>query len=168
MKFFSLYLSLALSGLLISCSTIHPDHSAVSADWLDITPRKADYPPRQADGITHWNIGLPPVQAQRDSPQNHSGPALATRTTSSQADDASQNLHREPAAYVFHHQPLYRSRRYRSHYDPPRTQRQPFQRTVEKVGPSIVPRPAAPVIDRTLGASSSLNDGLSQRSRAHR
>ena len=168
MKSLPLVVLLALSGLTASCTTIHPEHSAVNAAWLDTTPRKAEHPPRQADGITHWTTGLPPARTQPENPPNYSSPALVTSTTSSQADEPPQDLHREPLSYVIHHRTNDRGRGHRSRCNPPRAQRQPFERTVEKVGPSIVPRPTAPLIDRTLGASGPLNHGLSQRSRAHR
>lgn len=150
----------ALCSLSLSCTTSPPDHQMVSDAWLDTTPRKAEYPPRSANGITHWNAGLPPARTHHDSPSNQAGSPVSSAKTareiSGAADDSSWGSYRVSSSYPVlyqSHQKHYRHHRCRRHHDRSRPQRQSYQRTVEKVGPSIVPQAKVPLTDRSRADS---------------
>lgn len=163
-KYAILCVILPLCGLALSCRTIPPDPLVVSDEWLDTPPRKAGYPPRAADGITHWNAGLPAAGIREASRPSHPGSGIAGQqayqTENRMVSTPANDLVRHPYTVISSYPVYYRMdtrRRHGSHCHPPgnpaRTPRQSYQRSVEKVGPPMVPRLNVPLVDRSLGTA---------------
>ncbi|MCP5538042.1 MAG: hypothetical protein H7A51_17640 [Akkermansiaceae bacterium] len=150
-------LSLTLCVLITSCATELADHRMVSDAWLDTSPRRPQLPARPSDGITHWNAGLPSARAVSMARKSSAkaGRPVSHPTPVPRSDYAGQESYDLSPGYITGYRSHYRSRGGHPRHGRYQSQRQVYERTVEKVGPSIVPRMDVPLIDRSAGASSS-------------
>lgn len=144
MKSITLLLSLLIGALSISCTTDlsdYNDRDAVSDAWLDTPPRTPQRPARPADGITHWNRGLPPAGAVKQAhviSKPSSVPARSKTNSGKQNDQQISTGHTGyHTGYTTHYIHGVHRGGHRHHHGRAQTG---FVRTVEKVGPSIVPR----------------------------
>lgn len=152
-----LRLAIASCGmLLISCSTQQPTDSSAIRDayaWLDTSPRASQQPARSADGITHWNAGLPTAHAARTPAKNRSRSTEATRSRQWSGASAYQGNYDATPGYATHYRV---GHGYRRGSRRP-TQPTPFQYQGKPsdqgrstyVGPSIVPQGIVPLVDRS-------------------
>jgi hypothetical protein len=165
--FFAPMATPALCGAVLSCTTSSPDNIICeSMAWLDTKPRKAEYPPRPADGITHWHTGLPAATQDNLPHPSHAESKVASHRNDQSGGDQTAAPAGAPARhwqYLPSSYPvLYRTegrRRHRSRcHSPgncPRKPRQTYHRCVEKVGPAIVPRANVPLVHRSAGTRAS-------------
>lgn len=150
--YMALLIPLILGGILPSCTTVTPDHSMVSNGWLQTQPRKAEYPARDAGGIAHWDTSLPPAQGQ--PPQQGQPSASAPRTDavfSQPAQERGQPVRYPPYyghSWLAGHKPIrHRVSRQPSYFANQQKVGQNYQRSVETIGPAMVPRGNVPLVD---------------------
>ena len=129
----------------VSCVTTDYASSDASDAWLDTAPRVSQQPKRPQSTLADWNTGLPSVahvkelhereQQRRWSKSEQMPAAYAPR-------EAENHSVRGGYSYTVH---SYWPGSYRAHCRKGHRNsgREPYVRSVEKVGPSIVPR--APV-----------------------
>jgi|FLMP01.1.fsa_nt_emb hypothetical protein len=163
MKFLFLLSSLVMSVLTISCtSNLNEltDQNAVSDAWLDTAPRVSQRPHRPADGITHWKYGPSMDRITTYSPRSKPArSAQPAEVASSKQKTTRPETHYISSGYTTHY-----GASHRGHHRAPN---QGFVRTVEQVGPSIVPRLSVPTVVRSPQAVSTRNHS-SNNKESHR
>lgn len=143
-------LTAAVCGLLASCATSDYQASGVSDAWLDTPERVSDAPKLPQSTLTHWKTGLPSAEHVRAITRQRNEvvrPVVSTHRKEKDRDRrrADDDYYRAPrvSGYWVASPHRYRHNHHR------RTSRPPYTRTVEKVGPSIVPQPEVPLSTRS-------------------
>lgn len=141
--------TLVLCFMSVSCVTRElTDHSVSSVyAWLDTPPRPHWRDPRPQSTLTQWKTGLPPARTAVSSVPAPS----KNRASHVQRGDSDLSRQKNDSHSYFQGCRTSYSGRSRRHYHDARVvpQRQGFVRTVEKVGPSIVPQLSAPQSTRS-------------------
>lgn len=141
----------------VSCVTQGlTDHRVNDAyAWLDTPPRSHLRDTRPQSTLTQWKTALPPARER--------GSAVSIPQVNRASVEQREDVGRSRQNYNFHgstqdNRTSYRgnggnARRHYQHHDgrgvPQRQGRQGYVRTVEKVGPSIVPQLSAPLSTRS-------------------
>lgn len=157
MKIACFFCALVLCFVSVSCVTqelADPGVSSVYA-WLDTPPRPHMRDTRPQSTLTEWKTGLPPRREARVAVRNESQVSQASKHRASNKDRGDSDRSRQNIdsySYSQGYRTSYagRSRKYRRHdHGSVAPQRQGFVRTVEKVGPSIVPQLSVPLSTRS-------------------
>lgn len=137
--------------LSVSCTTLTTQEwvsEGVSDAWLDTPARVPSGPTRPQSELTHWKTGLPPARQAAVAAVQASSPVSPRRRDDLVVSPPSSSSYQTAGHWVGNTRYLGGSS------NPPHykgiAQRQPFVRTVKKVGPSIVPQLDIPQSTRTL------------------
>ncbi|MFK7912144.1 MAG: hypothetical protein AB8F34_16325 [Akkermansiaceae bacterium] len=142
------------SALLVSCATSNYEATGVSDIWLDTPVRKSDAPKRPQSTLTDLKISLPSV-AHVSSLKKQPWPSRVS-TRDSEIEIAQADAPRQLEDIERSLNGVAASRYYsdRQHSYPINSPRPPYERKVEKVGPSIVPRPPVSLSTRSYTGGS--------------
>lgn len=158
-KQIAVLMALTLGGIMTSCTTIPADHSMVSSDWLRTQPREAEHPQRHAGGVAHQDIHLPSTRPQRPRPAPQQAPGQTAEAVASQPGQ--KQIQPPPFPPHYGHSLLIGHRRMRHHvsrypaiFGDRRKVSQNYERSVETIGPAMVPRGIVPVVDWSADTNS--------------